>query len=156
MSLKIRQVELEDAPPLAELLRSIDLYPPTESVAETVRRVFAQLKLCLADASHTIYVAETDEGDIAGYIAAHWLPYLILPGPEGFVSELFIEKSRRGQGTGSQLLAAILAEAQARGCARLQLINFKDRDSYLRGFYAKAGWEERADAANFVFTLNRQ
>jgi GNAT superfamily N-acetyltransferase len=80
----------------------------------------------------------------------HWLPYLFFSGPEGFVSELFVGGPSRGQGVGRQLLEAVKVEATERGCVRLQLINFRDRESYQRGFYQKCGWEERGTAANFV------
>ena len=37
---------------------------------------------------------------LVAYAAVHWLPYLILRGPEGFVSELFVDQAARGQGVG--------------------------------------------------------
>ncbi|MBC8524039.1 MAG: GNAT family N-acetyltransferase [Chlorobium phaeobacteroides] len=82
-----------------------------------------------------------------------WLPYLVLPAPEGYVSELFVAESWRGQGIGKQLLATAEEEAKTRGCSRLMLCNNRDRDSYRRGFYQKLGWEERASIANFIFRL---
>jgi hypothetical protein len=45
------------------------------------------------------------------------------------------------------------AEAQERGCSRLMLINLRKRESYQRRFYQKQGWEEREEAANFVYHL---
>ena len=62
--------------------------------------------------------------------------------------------SRRsaGQGVGRELLRVIESEARARGCQRLSLTNLRDRESYQRQFYVKAGWRERAEAAN-LFTL---
>ncbi len=90
-----------------------------------------------------------------GYAAVHWLPYLFMPGPEGFVSELFIDDEARGQGIGTKLLESVKQEAQARGCTRLSLINLRDRESYQRGFYAKLGWQERPDAANFILRLKQ-
>jgi hypothetical protein len=47
----------------------------------------------------------------------------------------------------------IEAEARARGCQRLSLINLRNRESYQRQFYVKAGWKERAEAANFLYQL---
>ena len=74
-------------------------------------------------------------------------------GPEGYVSELFVRSTARGQGVGRQLLQAIEVEARARGCARLSLINLRSRESYLRQFFVNAGWDERSEAANFVYPL---
>ena len=88
-----------------------------------------------------------------GYGSVHWLPYLFLQGPEGYVSELFVRESARGQGIGRELLKVIETEAKARGCVRLSLINLRSRESYTRQFYVKAGWEERPDAANFICRL---
>ncbi len=68
----------------------------------------------------------------------------------GFVSELFIVNSARGRGLGTLLLKAIEAEAIELGCSRLQLINFRNRKSYYRSFYEKAGWIERPEGASFV------
>ncbi len=111
------------------------------------------LALCNADDSRLILVAELPSGEVAGYCAVHWLPYLILTGPEGYVSELFIKEEFRGQGVGSQLLETIKAKARDRGCSRLMLLNMRKRESYKRQFYSKQGWEERSEAANFILPL---
>ena len=153
MSLKICLAEERDAAQVAELLRAIGWFQhieaePPEATAARVQRHLAQ---CLADDSHTIYVAVAEEGEIVGYAAAHWLPCLFLPGPEGFISELFVREEARGAGVGKALLASVIRDAQERGCCRLQLVNYKSRDSYRRAFYAKNGWEECAEAALFVY-----
>lgn len=157
MSLKIRLAEERDAAQVAELLRAIGWFQhieaePTEASAA---RVLRHLTQCLADDSHAIYVAVADGGEIVGYAAAHWLPCLFLPGPEGFISELFVREEARGAGVGKALLASVIREAQKRGCCRLQLVNYKNRDSYRRAFYEKNGWEERAEAALFVYDSMR-
>ena len=38
------------------------------------------LALCQADDSHSVYVAQNPEGEILGYCAVHWLPYLLFSG----------------------------------------------------------------------------
>lgn len=151
----IRPATRGDAPALTSLIRGLgwltlfNAEPPDTSQ----RRVAHHLDRCLADDSHSIYLAETSAGEVAGYAAVHWLPYLIFQGPEGFISELFIAESARDQGIGSQLLAAIKAEAQERGCIRLSLLNNRERESYRRGFYDKQGWHERQNYANFTYPL---
>jgi len=52
------------------------------------------------------------------------------------------------------LLRVIETDARARGCQRLSLINLRNRESYQRQFYLKAGWRERGDAANFLFEIS--
>jgi GNAT superfamily N-acetyltransferase len=153
--MRVRRVSAQDALQLAKLLREIGWFESlsSEPLQEISRRVGAHLAQCLADDSHSVFVAESPDGEIVGYGSVHWLPYLFLPGPEGYVSELFVRESARAQGVGKQLLHAIEVEAKARGCVRLSLINLRHRESYQRQFYVKAGWEERREAANFIYLI---
>ena len=156
MEIHIRKAQPGDARGIAAILRGLEWITRfnAEPIEATAQRVAHHLELCHADDSHTVYVAEENEGgEIAGYAAVHWLPYLLLLGPEGYVSELFIREADRGQGIGTRLLETVKKEAKARGCARLMLLNMHERESYRRGFYKKQGWEERPDAANFVYPL---
>jgi GNAT superfamily N-acetyltransferase len=158
MDIQIRKAQMDDVPALADLLRGLGLFSllSAETLEATQARVARHLALSLADDSHSVYVAESPSGEMVGYGAVHWLAYLILAGPEGYVSELFVRAAGRGLGVGRQLLATIKAEAQRRGCSRLMLLNRRQRESYRRQFYAKQGWEERKDMANFVYSLSEE
>jgi GNAT superfamily N-acetyltransferase len=155
MTVQIREASAQDAQSLAELLRDIGWFETfkSEPIAVAGQRVRLHIERCLADDSHSIFIAEEPNGTILGYGSVHWLPYLFLPGPEGLISELFVREAARGQGIGRELLRKIEAEARARGCARLSLINLRNRESYMRQFYVKAGWEERPEAANFIYRI---
>ena len=157
MNITIRPAKIEDASQLAILLHDIGWFSgiQNETVAETNARLQNQLANANSE-SHTLLVAETDEAQVAGYTAVHWLPYLILSGPEGYVSELFVAETARGAGVGKALLTAVKSQAQQRGCSRLQLLNMRNRESYQRGFYAKDGWQEREHAANFVYPIEKR
>ena len=151
----IRPATPDDAPRLAALVRALERFDRLrqEPLPEAIGRIEAALAGAADGGGHSLYVAETAAGDLVGYVAVHWLPYLILLGPEGFVSELFLDAQARGQGIGSRLLDTAVAEARARGCSRLGLLNNRQRESYERGFYARRGWQERGDMANFVLNL---
>jgi GNAT superfamily N-acetyltransferase len=155
MRIQIRKLTGQDAPQIAELLRDIGWFETfnAESLTAASRRVRSRIEQCLADNSHSAFAAQSPDGKIVGYGSVHWLPYLFLQGPEGYVSELFVRQSARGQGIGRELLKTIETEANARGCVRLSLINLRNRESYLRQFYVKAGWEERPEAANFIYRI---
>ena len=156
MEIAIRKAGFDDAPGIAKLLQSIGWFEAFSSreFKDSVTQVESRLRQCLADDSHSIYVAEAPHGEIAGYGSVHWLPYLFMAGPEGYVSELFVRDDARGQGVGRQLLRIIEVDARARGCQRLSLINLRNRESYQRQFYLKAGWRERSEAANFVYAIS--
>jgi GNAT superfamily N-acetyltransferase len=155
MAVQIRKVDPQDAPQLALLLKEIGWFElfknePTKKASQQVK---THIERCCADKSHSVFVAESSDGSIIGYGSVHWLPYLSLGGPEGFVSELFVREFARGQGVGRRLLQVIETEARGRGCTRLSLINLRNRESYQRQFYAKFGWKERTEAANFIYLI---
>ncbi len=154
----IRPAASADVPAIAAILRGLGWFAHVndEPPARTETRIAEHIRMCLADDSHSVLVAEDPKGVVLGYVAVHWLPYLILPGPEGYVSELFVVESARGAGLGTKLLEVVKDMAIDRGCSRLMLLNRKARESYKRGFYRKLGWEEREEFANFVLHLPRK
>jgi GNAT superfamily N-acetyltransferase len=153
--MRLRKATIEDAEALASLLTEIGWFEvfKNESLEESTQRVRAELELCLADDSHLVCVAQSEEGKIIGYVSVHWLPYLFMHGPEAYVSELVVRDSARGRGVGRRLLQAVETEARSRGCTRMALTNLRRRESYKRQFYVKAGWTERSDAANFIYQI---
>jgi len=151
-SCNIRPATSADVPAIAAILRGLGWFAHVndEPPAGTETRIAEHLRMCLADDSHSVLIAEGAKGAVLGYVAVHWLPYLMLPGPEGYISELFVAESAGGAGLGTKLLEAVKDMAVGRGCSRLMLVNRKTRESYARGFYRKQGWEEREEFANFV------
>ena len=155
MEITVRRATVADAAQLTELLRGIESFDAIKRLTfeDAAAQVQKCIQQCLSDDSHLIYVAELSQHNIAGYGSVHWLPYLFMTGPEGYVSELFVRTDARSQGVGHRLLETIEEEARKRGCRRLSLINLRSRESYQRQFYAKIGWQERGEAANFVYNL---
>ena len=155
MSIKIRKAKVADAEGIVEVMKQAgkSVYSMPTPYVTTTAKVASQIEMCHADKSHTVYVAQNEDGKIVGYVGAHWLPYLFLDGPEGYLSELFIDESYRGNSIGTKLLETVKDEAKKRGCSRLLLLNSRKRESYQRSFYKKHGWTEREEAANFVYNL---
>ncbi len=155
MSYSIRTAQFFDTPAIAGLLREVGWFDAINRMSpqQAAEHIQEQLAHCLADDSHSVYVGVDQQADVLGYVDVHWLPYLFLPGLEGFVSDLFVRPSARGQGLGAALLETVKAEAQKRGAYRLSLLNGRHRESYTRSFYQKQGWEERLTMANFVYIL---
>ncbi|MEN4010405.1 MAG: GNAT family N-acetyltransferase [Bellilinea sp.] len=155
MHFHIRNAKLEDAPALAEVLRSVEWFTQLieKPIEDVQRQITRSLEISMRDDSHLTLVAESGAGRVLGYIAAHWVPFLFLDGAEGYISELFVHKAARGSGIGSRLLTAICEEARLRGCARLMLLNGRTRESYQREFYKKRGWRERETMVNFILEI---
>lgn len=148
----LRAAQPADAPALAALLQGIGWFDRFATGHPEAHAT--ELAPLLAPSAHQLQLVACDaQGQLIGYCAVHWLPIAILQGWEGYVSELFIADSARGLGVGSQLLDQVTAAARSRGCRRLWLVNNRQRDSYHRGFYARQGWQEQAQAARFVLDL---
>lgn len=158
MEITIRPAQMTDVPGIAAVLRSIDYFTRFAEMAEA--DLLAQVERALvADQNtpdHQVWVAVDVSGQVLGYTAVHWLPYLILRAPEGYVSELFVHAQARGMGIGKSLLAEVKAEGKKRGCQRLSLLNGRQRESYERRFYAKDGWTERDTMVNFLFEIEEK
>lgn len=145
---RIRPAVAEDAAALAVLLEAIGDLPMLagEDVAAVAAR---HVPVAVASPDTTLLVVEEHSG-LIGYANVHWVHDLFMPGPEGYLSELFILESHSGRGIGSEVLGLIEAEARERGAFRLSLLNAKRRASYERRFYERHGWIERPEIANFV------
>jgi GNAT superfamily N-acetyltransferase len=150
----IRSACREDAGAIASIARQVGWYERVnnESPDETLRQVSERLEQALCEGTHTVLVAETDDGVICGYTSVHWFPHLA-HGIDGYVSELFLLPGMTGLGIGGRMLNAIKEQAVKHRCTRLLLMNRRVRDSYRRSFYAKHGWEELRDAAFFTYEL---
>ena len=145
---RLRPARAEDAPAIAMLLRALGDLPMLDGedvIDVTLRAVPA----AVASPDTTLLVVEGETG-LIGYANVHWVHDLFMPGPEGYLSELFILESHSGRGIGSEVLGLIEAEARERGAFRLSLLNAKRRASYERRFYERHGWVERPEIANFV------
>ena len=92
-----------DAPAIDAILRELGIFPYFDETPQedTIHKIAQHTAMCLTDDSHTMFVAENDEGTVVGYTAVHWIPYLLLSGPDGYVSELFVAASERGKGIGA-------------------------------------------------------
>lgn len=154
-TITIRSARAADHGDLYDLLKNLGWFVLLDELDEDQGRalVAGHLARDLASDAHLVLVAVDGSVRVVGYASVHWLPYLFKAGPEAYVSELFVRGDCTGQGVGRALLNALETEARARGCCQLMLINNRQRQSYQRGFYAKNGWQERGDMANFARPL---
>ena len=151
---RIRQATPDDADALAAVIHGLGGFRAFEGASADDVRVAVRdnLAATLAGGGSTLLVAEDDDGVFA-WAQAHWLHDLFMPGPEGYLTELFVAASHQGRGVGTALHDLLVAEARRRGAYRMTLLNGRHRDSYARGYYARLGWEERDGMASFALWL---
>ena len=118
--------------------------------ADGVRKAFAA---CIGKTDHALVVA-LQEGRVAGYIAVHWIPFPVLNGTEGYISDLFVAAQSRGSGIGNMLLQVVEERARTLHCRRLMLHNRMMDESFTRGFYSKAGFTHAEFYATLVKALD--
>ena len=151
--LTIRRAQIEDAQPMAEILREIGWSERRNNMKleEVSKPIEDLIQHCNEDADgHTIIVA-VYEDKVIGFTNVHWVPFIMLGSWEGYVSDVFVSPLASGKGAGSALIKYVMEEGEKRGCMRLMLTNGKEKPSYQMGFYKKLGWTERPKVANFVY-----
>jgi len=151
----LRHAKLKDTESIEKILRELEWfdYITKKSTDNTISKIEDHLRLCQKDSCHNIFVAEKGS-EVLGYIAIQWLFYAILPGPEGYISELFVSEKERGHGIGSLLIDEVIKQAKRKDCSRLMLANNRNRLSYEKEFYKKNGFIEREHMANFIMLLS--
>ncbi len=129
---RIRRAEDDDAAALAAL--SGQLGYPCEP-----REAAERLRSLLPPTDHAVFVAETADGALAGWLHVS-LCRLIESPLRAEVNGLVVDESRRSQGAGKQLLEVAERWARERGCHNLNL-----RSNVLRArahaFYLREGYE---------------
>ena len=83
----------------------------------------------------TLFLVAEEEGKILGYCG------LLMVLDEGDITNVAVEKSRRGQGIGEALVRELAARAARRGIALLHL-EVRQSNQAARGLYRKLGFLE--------------
>lgn len=152
MDAQIRQIKLEDTEGIVAVLA--ELAREEDHASFDADKVAGLVQEYVNAAGRMIYVA--DRGGIIGYAAVHWIPFPMLGGREGYISDLVVGGTERGTGVGSRLLAAVEDRARELRCKRLMLNNRISSEAYQRGLYSKHGFQHRSHFANFVKILDQK
>jgi len=146
---RVRAARQEDAGAVAKILLDAPQFAGTlnqDDFPDLVQR--AEAVLNSDSEQQTVLVADLN-GAVVGYAHVHWVSAFFLPGPEGYITELFVGGAARGHGCGSALLEEIQTVALQRKAARLFLVNGRQSEAYVRGFYSKHGFSEADHLAGF-------
>ena len=124
----LRTARPEDAEQIAPLLGQLG-YPATaEQVRTRLQRVDA-------------LVAEQD-GRILGLAATHLRHNLERDAPTCRLTALVVDEPARRRGIAKALLEAVIADAERRGCQRVEVTLRPERDA-AKALYRSLGFEER-------------
>jgi GNAT superfamily N-acetyltransferase len=129
---RIRPARGADAEAVNELL--VQLGYAQDGQAATAARIQSWAD----DPAGAVYVADAD-GDLLGVIAVHISPFFEREGAWGRIVALVVADRARGQGVGSQLVAAAESFAASRGCVRMEVTS-ADRRLDAHRFYQGRGY----------------
>jgi GNAT superfamily N-acetyltransferase len=146
----IRPALESDARAIAEILHSLEEYPRYR--VDTLASLEAKIASGLRVSSERTVLVTLLEARAIGFIMVHWFVPLLAP-LEGFISHLFVHADFSSHGAGTALLEAVKLEAKARGCSRVALNNWRDKKSYITGFYASRGFTEKPLSTRFSLNL---
>jgi len=143
-SLRIRQATAADAVALARLSGQLGYHACADAAARRLHEI---------EAHHAgvVLVAAADDGTIAGF--AHVLSeYCVVDEPKGYLAELVVEESFRGEGIGAALLRSAEDWAREHGFCAMRLNSNVIRARAHR-FYLREGYVEKKRQAVFVKPL---
>lgn len=142
-SIIVRPATPADSDVILHLIEALAEYekldPPTGAAKE---RLIAD---AFADKPRfSILLAETAEGEAAGYafILETYSTFLALP--TLYLEDLFVLPEFRGTGAGSAIFSAVAAEAKARGCGRVEFVVL-EWNELAREFYHRKGTKHLED-----------
>lgn len=146
MSFAIRSARVEDIPALVALMTDFyaesDFILPTAAATRTFDALFAEPTLA------AVWLAEQRATPV-GHIVLTFSFSMEYGGLRGFIDDLYVRPSARGQGAGAALLAAARAGAAARGLRVLQ-VETGQEGHLARPLYARAGY---VDSGHALLTL---
>lgn len=132
------------------------LRPDDMEAARKVVRTFHRLEIptvrareMVSDRSNALFVAES-QGDLIGFVWAHWLDRLRTGGRQLFVYEIEVLPGHRRRGIGRRLMEAVLSTAAGEGADTFLLTN-RSNVAAMALYETVGGRTENADDQLFEF-----
>jgi GNAT superfamily N-acetyltransferase len=138
---RFRLANAQDAPVVGPLLAALGYTAPDEDTLVRVLRDAADIP-----GLHVVLMEHGDPARVVGLATLSIRPQLRLGAPLATLDEFVVAEGERGAGLGGAFLRELETRAVAIGAVRMELHTRRTRESYVRGFYAKHGYEE-ADCA---------
>ena len=127
-TIQLREMSKADIPRIMALEQ--ELFPEDAWTPEMFAGEFAQ------PASRRLYLVAEEGGAVIGYAGM-----MFTGGSQADVVTLGVDAARWGQGTGTALLSALVAEAARRGCTEV-LLEVREDNPRARRLYLREGFTE--------------
>jgi GNAT superfamily N-acetyltransferase len=136
----VRLAEPEDAAQVARLCHQLGYPVTTQQARERILHI-------QGEAGHVLYVAELNDGRLAGWVHAHvHLPVVTALRAE--IGGIVVDESRRGCGIGRLLMCHVEAWARSHGCKAVYLrSNIVREDAH--AFYKEIGYDKIKTSLTF-------
>ena len=128
---EIREVRPDDAEGIVQLSNQLGYPPPATAIKKL-------LNLIIEDPEHVVYVALSQENDLAGYIHVFLAKRLFLA-PFAEVGGLVIDEKFRGNRLGNDLLTRAERWASHKACKEMRIRSNIIREN-AHGFYLGQGY----------------
>ena len=137
-----RLARQDDLPEIVRMLAEDDLGSQRERYEEPLPdsyiKAFEKIE---KDSNHELIVAELD-GEIVGSLHLIFIPSVSFQGGlRAQVESVRVDKLRRGQGIGSEMMRWVIERAKGRKAHLVQLTTHRSRDDAHR-FYERLGFEK--------------
>ena len=150
MNIQIRDAEKNDVNKIASLLAAYysegGIPLDKESIYNSIDE---KINLCKKSDTHTMLLAIIDNS-IIGYCTVSWVSMVFKMAIEGYIPELLVDKSFRGEGAGSALIHEVESRARKLGAFRIMLNCYEHTQCFKTDFYQKLGFIRRSNVSNFV------
>jgi ribosomal protein S18 acetylase RimI-like enzyme len=154
MDITIRKVEEKDFDNIVKLATELqdyekEIYPVRKSGStyskSAVTRMYTEMKSNELD----IFLAETEEGEIVGYVAGHASEETCDEKDSYYIEDLAVTNLHRGQGIGTQMLNFMKAFAKDNGFQRFSIgiisANYRTLELYKKFGFDVYGIEMEMD-----------
>ena len=137
-SIQIRRADLADVPGMISLLK--DLFTIEADFDFDAAKQERGLRLLLQDLKTRCAMVAVDKaGRVVGMVTMQFVMSTSEGAPSGWIEDMVVDKSFRGQGVGKRLMKALLDWGKANGATRFQLLADKDNSPAL-DYYRRLGW----------------
>lgn len=99
-------------------------------------------------------ITRTAKGKIVGRAFLYVLSNRLHAEPFGFMEDVFVDESCRGQGIGEALVKRVIAEAKKRGCYKLVATSRYERPK-VHDLYLKLGFKDQGKEFRIDFEKTR-